>query len=425
MLTREAWNALLKILEEPPPRVIFVFATTEPQKIEQTAAPILSRCQRFDFRRIGVSDIVARLRDVLDIEGVKASDEALRLVAKKAEGGMRDGLSVLEQVLAFAEGELTADSVRGILGVVGDEHFLRLFGLIADRDRGGIFDLVEELVDGGYDLVEFYHGLGDALRTLLRHRVAARDSELPESDRKTWEAIAGRFEPGRLVQMLRLASELETEGSLRRVGQPRVLLELLLLRFTYLENTADLESLLAALGGEAADPAPSIVRDVPSVPEARSAPDGLESSSGQVPADTPAQPVAPERAAEAEPEVDLDLRRVWGRLLDEGKGLPRGMRPLLRAVEVSAEGRSLQLQVPPGPLLERLREGEMRALERAMAEVAGVSVSVSLAGTEPPSEGDSDRISSERVEKDRLTDLLDKEPGLRPAVEELDLELME
>src|SRR5580704_8878603 len=97
MLTREAWNALLKILEEPPPRVVFVFATTEPQKIAQTAAPILSRLQRFDFRRIGPHAIVERLQHVLVAEGVVAEDDALHLIAKSADGGMRDGLSILDQ----------------------------------------------------------------------------------------------------------------------------------------------------------------------------------------------------------------------------------------------------------------------------------------------------------------------------------------
>src|ERR1700741_3925138 len=104
MLTREAWNALLKILEEPPPRVVFVFATTEPQKIAQSAAPGLSRLQRFDFRRIGPHAIVARLKQVLAEEKLAAEDDALHLIAKSADGGMRDGLSLLDQVLSFGAG---------------------------------------------------------------------------------------------------------------------------------------------------------------------------------------------------------------------------------------------------------------------------------------------------------------------------------
>src|ERR1700741_4118407 len=116
MLTREAWNALLKILEEPPPRVVFVFATTEPQKIAQTAAPILSRLQRFDFRRIGPQAIVQRLQHVLATEGVTVEEDALQLIARSADGGMRDGLSILDQVLSFGEGPVTAERVREVLG---------------------------------------------------------------------------------------------------------------------------------------------------------------------------------------------------------------------------------------------------------------------------------------------------------------------
>src|SRR4026209_55415 len=122
MLTREAWNALLKILEEPPPRVIFVFATTEPQKIAQAAAPVLSRLQRFDFRRIGPADIRQRLRQVLGLEQLAAEDAALALIARYADGGMRDALSVLDQCLSFGEGPITAAAVRDVLGLIGDEQ---------------------------------------------------------------------------------------------------------------------------------------------------------------------------------------------------------------------------------------------------------------------------------------------------------------
>src|SRR6058998_2777713 len=112
MLTREAWNALLKILEEPPPRVIFVFATTDPQKIAQTAAPILSRLQRFDFRRIGPHAIVARLKDVAKAEQLQVQDDALHLIARTANGGMRDALSLLDQVLSFSEGGAPVTAAR-------------------------------------------------------------------------------------------------------------------------------------------------------------------------------------------------------------------------------------------------------------------------------------------------------------------------
>src|SRR6266508_3537756 len=155
MLTREAWNALLKILEEPPPRVVFVFATTEPQKIAQSAAPILSRLQRFDFRRVGPHAIVERLKQVLAAERLSAADDALHLIAKSADGGMRDGLSILDQVLSFGEGAVTAERVREALGLIPDDAYGEMLRLIAERDEKLVFPLVGRLVDAGADLGEF------------------------------------------------------------------------------------------------------------------------------------------------------------------------------------------------------------------------------------------------------------------------------
>src|SRR5439155_8963762 len=169
MLTREAWNALLKILEEPPPRVVFVFATTDPQKIAQTAAPILSRLQRFDFRRIGPHAIVARLQQVLAAERLEAQEDALQLIARSADGGMRDGLSILDQVLSFGTegGPVTAEQVREVLGLIPDDLYGEMLRLVAERDAKAVFPLVERLVDGGADLGEFVAGAGETLRAVL------------------------------------------------------------------------------------------------------------------------------------------------------------------------------------------------------------------------------------------------------------------
>src|SRR5688572_5596294 len=133
MLTNAAWNALLKVLEEPPPRVVFVFATTEPQKIAATAAPVLSRLQRFDFRRIGPAAIRERLRVVLGEEGIAAEEDALTIIARHADGGMRDALSLTDQALSLGEGKLNSDTVREALGLVPEEEYLALLTLIAER----------------------------------------------------------------------------------------------------------------------------------------------------------------------------------------------------------------------------------------------------------------------------------------------------
>src|SRR5687768_4339403 len=167
MLTREAWNALLKVLEEPPPRVVFVFATTEPQKIAQTAAPVLSRLQRFDFRRIGLSDVKARLESVLADEHIDAEPEALAMIARAADGSMRDALSLTDQALSLGEGKLTAERVRDALGLVAEDEYLAVLDLIVDRRAGDVFPLMQRLGDLGIDFGQFLTGLADMLRAQL------------------------------------------------------------------------------------------------------------------------------------------------------------------------------------------------------------------------------------------------------------------
>src|SRR6476619_8560236 len=146
MLTREAWNALLKVLEEPPPRVVFVFATTEPQKIAAAAAPVLSRLQRFDFKRIGPADVRARLASVLETENVQISEDALAMLARAADGSMRDALSLTDQTLSLGEGVLTAERVREALGLIAEDEYLAIYDLIAAGNAAAIFPAVARLV---------------------------------------------------------------------------------------------------------------------------------------------------------------------------------------------------------------------------------------------------------------------------------------
>ncbi|HEX8272132.1 MAG TPA: DNA polymerase III subunit gamma/tau [Longimicrobiaceae bacterium] len=256
MLTREAWNALLKILEEPPPRVIFVFATTEPQKIQQAAPPILSRCQRFDFRRIGTTDLVRRLREVLGAEGIQAADEVLLPIAQKADGGMRDALSLLDQVLSFTEGTPTAEDVRRVLGLVGSELYLELFDVIAERRHADVFRFVARLLEEGYDFTEFYRGLADFIRALLIVKLeGAEAAEVRDDLRGEMASRAERFAAGDLLRMLSQVAELDADGRFRKSGEQRILIELLLLRFAYLERTVTIEEVLAAVAGNGGAPA--------------------------------------------------------------------------------------------------------------------------------------------------------------------------
>ena len=438
MLTREAWNALLKILEEPPPRVIFVFATTEPQKIQQSAAPILSRCQRFDFRRIGVGDIVAQLTRVLSMEGAGAPEDALRVIARKADGGMRDALSLLDQVLSLTGGEVDLESVRRVLGLVEDERYVELIDILRENRHAEVFSIVQELVDEGYDLVEFYHGLLDILRILLRLRLSSdADVDLQDDVRAKLAEQAVAFTPGDLVRMLSAAADLESQGSLRRSPNPRLPIEMLLLRMSFLDRTVAFEELIAALGG--APPSGGDAgqdggggggaREGPGTGTSRSKGSSSQSKGparAHSSAETVAEPL-PQALEEAggEPPTD-DIEEAWGRWMAAGRGMPAGLTPFLLSATVRKDADGRVVLVPlPGPAVERLSQRVvLDAIAEGLAPYLGrlpvLVVEAVESGSEAPS-----RVTREEVRDDTLRALFRQEPRLERAVQELDLELMD
>ena len=304
MLTREAWNAFLKIFEEPPPRVIFVLATTEPGKILQAAPPILSRCQRFDFRRISTDEIRSRLREVLTAEGIEAEDAALLSIARKAEGALRDALSSLDQVLAFSESRIEIDGVRRILGLIEDEAYLELFDIIAEHRAADIFYYVEKLVDEGYDLMEFQRGLGEALRTLLRVKLDKETAltELASHQSERYAALADRFAAGDLMRMLSALAEFDTDGRFRKSEQQRILIEVLLLRFAMLDRTVELEALIEA--ASSAVPGKPASADSPARPQDRARPPAPDEDEPRQQRSSTAAPGSPPPPPDAVPESD-------------------------------------------------------------------------------------------------------------------------
>ena len=443
MLTREAWNALLKILEEPPPRVIFVFATTEPQKIQQAAAPILSRCQRFDFRRIGVDDIIARLGRVLAEEGAAAPEDALRIIARKADGGMRDALSLLDQVLSLTGGEVEIDAVRRVLGLVEDERYIELLDILRESRHEQVFGLVQALVDEGYDLVEFYHGLLDILRILLRLRLSPdAEVDMQEDIRSQLLERAAFFAPGDLVRMLSAASDLESQGSLRRSPNPRLPIEMLLLRMSFLDRTVSLEALIQALGGAPPSEggAGSGVGSGAPTGGGRSGPEsGSTSQSGLSVATTLKNEVAakggaaPAKFATGESssppdsiEPSEDILEAWKRWLGSGRGLPTGLVGFLHSAQVSRglDG-EIVVRPIPGPAYERLSTTPvLETIREGLTPFAGRRPVIQVEA--PVKELDrSVRISEEDAKADTISALVRQEPRLERAVEELDLELMD
>ena len=438
MLTRDAWNALLKILEEPPPRVIFVFATTEPNKIKQSAAPVMSRVQRFDFRRVTVPDLVARLREVLEREGVEAGEGALLAVARRAEGGVRDALSLLDQVLSFSGAAVRLDDVRSMLGLVEEEKYLEFFELAAEGRQADVFGFVQGLLDDGYDLAEFVRGLGEALRLLLAVRLDpdAAPEELPAETRRAFVEAADRFRPDELLRMLSATAEFEASGRFRRSSQPRVQLEVLLLRLASLNASLGLDELLSLLEDPDAEP--------DSRPPRRTVPRGGGGKSG-----APARPRAQKPESESRPEPKSPasppesspasaveaaddpgaLRSAWLAAIEatRGKGLGGEAIGLKGATIGSLDGAMLNLRVPPGlaPDLKAFLEDRARSASFRKELAVRLGLDPERIRFEIGESGPRRRLTAESARDQKLEQMMETDPRLRAAVQTLDLKLKE
>ena len=266
MLSTAAFNALLKTIEEPPSHVVFILCTTDPQKVPET---ILSRCQRFDFHRISVESIVARLGAVCAKEGVEFEAEALDLIAHRAEGGMRNALTSLEQLIAYCGGKATLEGAQSLLGSLDNSDLSEIVEAIGRRDAAACFNWVAQYVETGADLAQFVRDLAEHVRTLYLLSMAGLDVELQisESTRTVMKQELKLFGQDRLSRMLMVLGDVAKE--LRSSSNPRLSFEIALTRMVrpesdltleaLAERVEELESRLAALSsGQAPIAAPAV-----------------------------------------------------------------------------------------------------------------------------------------------------------------------
>ena len=421
MLTREAWNALLKILEEPPPRVVFVFATTEPQKIAQSAAPILSRLQRFDFRRIGPHAIADRLRQVVTAEGLAADDEALHLIAKSADGGMRDGLSILDQVVSFGEGPVTAARVREVLGLISDDVYGELLRLVSERDPRAVFPLVQRLVDAGADLGEFVAGAGEVLRAVLLADLGGKPEGLTEGMQALIEKYRSLLPAPDVVRLLAVLPELEPQ--LRTSGNARLGVELLLLRWAMMARTVELQTVIEALGRREAGGGRREAGSGPATPPV------LRDASAGAPATPPASRLPHPDPPEQGPLTLDRLRALWPRIVEDARAKTPMLGALLQVSEVvgvdagTVTIRLLDTNPVHAEGLERQREVLAQLVARYVTEP--VRIKLQGAGSRERSTPRPGRLTEEGARAERLKTLRAQDPSLNAAVDALDLELLE
>lgn len=242
MLSKSAFNAMLKTLEEPPAHVIFIFATTEVNKVPQT---ILSRVQRFDFKRIGTRAIADRLHFICTQEGIQDDPEALAIIADKADGSMRDSLTYFDQVFAFSGQSMTADAVRKVLGVPPDSIFFDLCTAIFAHDQKTCFEVVDQACSMGIEISVFLDGMARFLRNLLYARVSGLNAESLEITDAYFQKLQAAVPDAGNGDILRLAKILtDTHAQLRSATNPRLLVENAVARMAWLDRVADLKKMI-------------------------------------------------------------------------------------------------------------------------------------------------------------------------------------
>ncbi|HSH27184.1 MAG TPA: DNA polymerase III subunit gamma/tau [Wenzhouxiangella sp.] len=428
MLSNSAFNALLKTLEEPPPHAKFVFATTEPHKIPAT---ILSRCQRFDFRKIALPRVAERLRYIVDQEGIRVSDHALALIARRGEGSMRDALSALDQVIAFCGEEVKDEDILTLFGQVERRILLNAIEAILRRDARRALDVVRRVDDQGQALRPFCGQLVESLRTLVLLKVADDACDLVDATPEELEEFRVLIEKVSLEDLQRILTLLmKVAGELPASSFPRLTLEMALVRLTALPPAREVGALIRKmedferrlgdgemlrgstsfapegarpLPGPPSDPAPRSTTSVEVPPTAAPVPPRSEPSSAPPPSSSRQQ---------SPPDPAGTKGRNWQGLVDK----IRKVKPLLASFLehgslVSSELPRLEIAFPAGSFyLEQLKDAEKIAqLEKLATQYfeQAVKLKVSVldgSGAAPPP-----LVEERRARQESRRDLLRRE----------------
>jgi len=400
MLTKEGANAFLKTLEEPPEWAVFILATTAPEALPPT---ILSRCQRYAFRRIPIPTMIARMRQIADAEGIPIDDPALGAIAYRADGGLRDALTMLEQVAAFAGGPVDAEVVDAAFGQTGRAFARALRDVALDGDAAAALRIVDEASDAGSDMTGLIRSTIGEFRHLLVARVNPEllSRDLAEDDAQVARERAAATPQNRLVRALRLLAE--ALAAARGSGNARLELESALLRFILQTEDPSLDALatrVTALEAGEADSRPAAPAPAPAPAEPKPAAKPVPKSSAAraappVPAAPPvaAAPVVETPAPEPDTPKELSLaklRMLWQSIRLRAEGEKTSLRAALsRATVAGLAGTTLTLRVPD-PVNADVLKRDVATVREAIAAVTGQSLELRVvvgAGEPPPENG--------------------------------------
>lgn len=423
-------NALLKTLEEPPTHTVFVLATTEPQKIIPT---IHSRCQRFQFRLLSLDEIAGRLSEICSREGIDIEPEVLRTIARRADGSMRDGITLLDQLLASAGEDLSLAAVTGLLGLTRHDHFFALTEAWREADAAAALRALDAVLAGGLGPREFALGLSRYFRDLMLLRLdpSLAEAEMGEEDRKRCTGLAEHWQVEDLLYLTRLAGE--RADQIRYASQPGILLETLVVEIARFERRVLLAELLGRLG--------ALERGggTPAAGGGGTRPRGADKTSSPAPrksqarktvppgAPAPAPPLpapggSPAAAAAFEPGASTAPEAVWGEFV---RSVGRSMKSLGSFLEHARPGRETDRHfniVVENPFhLAMLDTPEhLRLMREALGGLTGGSrqIRLELVGAGAAPVADKGRISQERVDAAQREQAL-QDHGGSPLIKDL------
>ena len=383
MLSVQAFNALLKTLEEPPAHVVFVLCTTDPQKVPET---IHSRCQRFDFRRISSEELVSRLGAICEMEGVPFEGDALELVAHRAQGGMRDALTSLEQLIAFSEGNVTMVQAERLLGSLDSSDMAEIMHAIGTRDAAACFRWTSEYMETGADLAQFTQDMAEHVRDM--YVMSLTDAEvaldITEAARRELQTELSLFGPDRLARMLGVLADLMAD--LKTSTNQRLSFEIALTRLVRPESDLTLESLAerlealersgsVALPAQApvADPAPNLSKPAQAAYEAQSA-DVPETAAPQEASQAASAEATVPASADAQTLAAKDVGQLWDQALAQLKHISEAHGVLFMNAQPSWEKPGEVLAVSFNPensfaFIAAQKDEARAALKEAFAKV--------------------------------------------------------
>jgi DNA polymerase III subunit gamma/tau len=372
MLSAAAFNALLKTLEEPPSHVMFIFATTEPHKIPIT---ILSRCQRYDFRRIGLDSISSHMASLCRQEGYEISAESLDLIARETGGSMRDGLSLLDQLMTCAQGLVDHEQVLDILGVIDRKVIFDLAGSILNADTPAVLDHLDNVYDGGIDIRKLYADLLEHFRNLLIAAMGHKIDkliDLPSGEIEQLINQAKSFSAGGISQIFDML--FKAEASIRLSPQPRLALEMTLIRLLQSKPFLPIDELidkLDALRQEISAGEP-VTQDEPEL----SSPTSADSN------EIPAEPRAKIDRSSPVKKTSGKADQVWKQICEVmSHKNPSLAANLLKCILKNSAEHSLEIEVPDNGFTINMiqRDKHMAVLRQVCAEVCGQEQAIRLA----------------------------------------------